>query len=82
MSRIKILSSITFNLFIQTFFIFIKIKSEITECPRETPILISNNCSMQYCNKSDFSTGKCIIKNEIVKTQWLNNIIIICRYIF
>ena len=77
MSIIKYSSSIIFNLLIQAFFIFIKIKSEIIECPRETPIFISNNCSMQYCDKKEFSTEECIIKNEIVKTQWLNNIIII-----
>ena len=77
MSRIKSSFSIFFNLIIQTFFIFIKIKSEITECPRETPIFISNDCSLQYCTKSQYSSGECIIKNEIVKTQCLNNIIII-----
>ena len=77
MSKISSSFSITFKLLIQTVFIFIKIKSEITECPRETPILISNNCYMQYCDKNNISSEQCIIKNEIVKTQWLNNIIII-----
>ena len=77
MPRINSPFSFTFNLLIQLFIISIKIKSEITECPREAPIFISNNCSIQYCDKNKFSTEECIIKNEIVKTQWLNNIIII-----
>ena len=68
MSNIKCSSSIFFNLLFHAFFIFIKIKSEIIECPRETPIFISNNCSIQYYDKKEFSTGECIIKNEIVKT--------------
>ena len=32
--------------------------------------------------KEDFSSGKCIIKNDIIKTQWLNNIIVIGDYDF
>ena len=70
-------STIILLLIIQLKFNFITILSEISECPKETPIDISNNCTMQYCTKDDFSSGKCKIKNEIIKTQWLNNIIVI-----
>ena len=30
---------------------------------------------MKYCTEEEFSTGKCIKDNNIIKTQWLNNII-------
>ena len=51
-------------------------KSEITECPRDLPILESNECKLIYCDKNQFDTNICQIKNAIIKTQWLNNIII------
>ena len=66
------------NFFSQLFLIFIviyQIKSEITECPREFPILISNECKLEYCNKTQFDSNYCQIKNSTIKTQWLNNII-------
>ena len=56
------------------------IKSEITYCPRETPILVSDECKLQYCSKQEFESEHCIIKNDIIKTQWLNNIITIGDY--
>ena len=76
-NRINNLSSYIFNLLIQTLLILIKIQSIITDCPRETPIYTSNACGLKYCQQSDFLSGKCTIKNEIVKKQWLNNIIVI-----
>ena len=53
------------------------IKSEISDCPKAQPIYKSNECKLEYCTKEQFESEQCIIKNEIVKTQWLNNIIII-----
>ena len=57
-------------------FIFHSIKSEIKECPRETPILISGECKLYYCSKEVLDTPDCKIANSTIKTQWLNNIIV------
>ena len=47
------------------------------ECGRETPIYASYECQMKYCTKSQFDSGECRIDNSIVKTQWLNDIILL-----
>ena len=65
---------------IRLIFNILIIKCEITYCPRETPILISDECKLQYCSKQEFESGYCKIKNDIIKTQWLNNIIAIGDY--
>ena len=78
-NELKILPKIFTKLF-QIFLLFFKIKSEITqitECPRDLPILISNDCKLEYCEKSQFDSNYCQIKNSTVKTQWLNNINVI-----
>ena len=77
-------SLIILNLVFQTIFLFIKIKSEVVECPKSTPIYIksSDNCEIKYCGSKDFSSGECEIKNDLVKTQWLNNIITISSFNF
>ena len=51
------------------------IKSETTTCPKNTPILISGVCKLEYCSKEKFNLGQCIIANSNIKTQWINNII-------
>ena len=60
--------------FFQIFLLFYQIKSEITECSRDLPILESNECKLIYCNKTQFDTNICQIKDSTIKTQWLNNI--------
>ena len=46
------------------------------ECSRDAPIKNKeNNCESKYCTEDEISKGDCIIENEIIKTQWLNNII-------
>ena len=52
------------------------IKAEITECSKQQPILISSQCKLEYCSKEQFDLKQCIINNTIVKTQWINNLII------
>ena len=74
-------SSLVF-LLIHISFNIITIKSEITYCPKEAPFLVLDECKLQNCTKEDFASGKCIIKNDIIKTQWLNNIIVIGDYDF
>ena len=54
-------------------------KSILNECERENPIFKDNSCQLIYCNESEFSTNICRINNEIVKTQWLTNIIKISK---
>ena len=44
-------------------------------CPRELPILKDGNCVLEFCTKREFKNKKCVIDNQIVKTQWLNDII-------
>ena len=70
------LSDIIFILF-NLIYLFQIFKAEINDCPKEKPILISGECKLQYCSKDKFASKECIINNEIIKTQWLNNFIFI-----
>ena len=47
-----------------------------SECDINAPILTPTGCQLKYCSKNEFDSGACIIDNSIVKTQWLNDIII------
>ena len=59
-------------------FLLLKIVlGEDNECQREYPIKIGTECLSQKCSQEQFDLGECIISNSIIKTQWLNNIIII-----
>ena len=55
------------------------------ECPRNRPLSLFNICMKTFCSKNDFETNFCKIDNEIIKTQWLKNIILIgyngCGYV-
>ena len=42
-------------------------------CEREVPIKINGSCTLKYCTEEEFSNLKCVIDNEIVKTQFLSN---------
>ena len=64
-----------FSILLLLFFIK-NIKSQTIDCKRNTPILISGECKLNYCSESQFVSSNCLIANSIVKTQWLNNIII------
>ena len=51
------------------------IKSD-SKCNRDLPILKNNNkCELEYCSKENFNKVKCEVNNEIIKTQWLTQII-------
>ena len=56
--------------------LFYIIKTEIIECSKDQPILISGQCKLEYCTKKQFELKQCIVNNTIVKTQWINNLII------
>ena len=64
-----------FSIIFFIFALFQLINKSLAECPRDRPILISNECKMQYCSQEQFNSSYCKIDNSIVKTQWLNNII-------
>ena len=58
------------------FLLFIIILNQsFQECPKDYPILKYDNCTSDYCTKEQFYRKECIINNDIIKTQWLNNII-------
>ena len=66
-----------FKLTIQIFLFFSIIKSSLTECSRDKPILKNGSCRLEYCSDLDFESKECIINNSIIKTQWINNIMLI-----
>ena len=48
------------------------------ECDRSFPIKISDgSCVLRFCTEAEFNNKDCILDNQIVKTQYLNNIIIV-----
>ena len=65
------------KIIIYQFFLLKLVFSEDNECSREAPIKKRTQCLSQSCTQEQFDLGECIISNSIVKTQWLNNIIII-----
>ena len=72
------------KLIVTFIFIFILsiLKVESTECPKDRPILISSTgeCKLEYCSKEQFDSKDCILNNAIIKTQWINNIIIFAEH--
>ena len=66
------------NYFIKLILIFIQINLSLNTCDdRAKPIFVksSNSCEMKYCQKEEFEKEICIKDNEIIKVQWLSNII-------
>ena len=47
-----------------------------SECEINTPILTQNGCQLKYCSQESFNSGECTVNNPIIKTQWLNDIIL------
>ena len=75
------------NIIIKIILFFISIYSTLNYCNNiSEPILLtqSNECVMKYCTEENFKNNICIIDNDIIRTQWLNNIIIFgdenCRF--
>jgi hypothetical protein len=64
------------QLLLQFLFLNLSIQ-EIQECSKDTPIKYQNICSLKYCTESEFINENCILNNDIIKTQWLNNIILL-----
>ena len=66
-----------FNFFFHLLFIFKIIESQNSECGKNDPFLLNNRCASEPCPKEGPNSKDCIINNTIIKTQWLNNIILI-----
>ena len=65
-----------YNIFLKIFYLFQMIKPILNKCDKNTPILLQNgSCVLQYCTDKEYKEKKCKIDNDIIKTQWLNNII-------
>ena len=67
-----------FGFVIRVILILILIDSCLNNCDnRSEPILLkeSNECVMKYCTEEEFNNKICIKDNDIIRTQWLNNII-------
>ena len=45
------------------------------DCPKETPIKYNGICDIKRCSREELENEICIISNEKVKIQWINNII-------
>ena len=61
-------------LFIPFFLIRIS-KCEDLTCNKTHPILKDKICDLIYCSDQEFNSSICKINNEIIKTQWLTNLI-------
>ena len=55
---------------------FINFPLANSEWGRDIPIYSDNYCQLKYCTKEQFDSRYCKIDNQIIKTQWLNHIII------
>ena len=51
-----------------------------SECNIDQPILKNGNCDLTYCSEKEYSSGVCTISNDIIKTQWINNLRIFKDY--
>ena len=64
------------------FFFLPKIRIIKTECEKTTPYLRNDACSSIICSDDELSSNTCSVDNSIIKTQWLNNILIFNQYNF
>jgi len=59
------------------FFIFLtKIRTSKCECGKDVPYLRNNSCVSNICEDIELLDNTCSVNNSIIKTQWLNNILI------
>ena len=67
---------IEFYLIFQSIIIFLKqIDFSNSSCSKEIPIYKDGKCQSIYCTAKDFENKICLIENDTIKTQWLNNFI-------
>ena len=56
-------------------FLFLTQKCKGLTCDKTQPILKENTCGSFYCTEEEYISTTCKINNDIIKTQWLTNII-------
>ena len=68
----------TFSLFLFRYILILYLirLCSFMKCGRDKPFLKEDNC-ISSCKTEEINKGICIINNDIIKTQWLNNINII-----
>ena len=59
------------------FFIIKSIICQSDECEFDKPLKMGNNYLSTYFSILQFKSGDCIISNSKIKTQWLNNILVV-----
>ena len=60
-------------IFLIVFLIFIFFCFTI-DCPKNLPIYNDEECKLIECSEEQFKNEICVVSNDIIKTQWLNNI--------
>ena len=64
--------------FIEVIIIFQLIQTIFNECTdRDNPFKLLDNTCTSKCSEAQINSGNCILDNNIIETQWLNNIIFI-----
>jgi len=53
------------------------IKIMPNECNKDIPFRLLNNTCTSQCSEDQIEIGECYLDNQIIKTQWLNNIIML-----
>ena len=71
----KIYNILKHSKFLILFYFQLLINPIKNECNKTSPILKNGICSLIYCSEEEYNNETCKIDNEIIKTQWLNNII-------
>jgi len=72
---------IGFNLVLQICLMSFYLKSfSKCSCGRDNPIYKNELCQSIYCTEFEFKNNICLIENDIIKNQWLNNIIVFDEY--
>ena len=62
--------------FFKILILLIKIKEFVLDpCDYDTPLYKSSSCIEGYCTPEQIENKVCIINNEIIETQWFNNIL-------
>ena len=77
MESLNIIGSL-YQIHLITFIIMFLQKTIATDdiiCNITHPIFKNGKCDSIYCTEEEYNTSKCKINNEIVKTQWLTNIV-------
>ena len=59
---------------IESILLSLKINFIYSQCSRDNPFLKNDQC-ISSCIREEINNDTCIINNDIIKTQWLNNVV-------